>query len=155
MTDSDVEVLNKVLEEESGGKPYIVETRHGTITYEMRRAARQRRHEFIDSLPDELVDYMQSQADEKRDQIDASEISSLDDISEVEPDDAPTDAAMTADAVAAMEEFIVEHLNHSKITDGETRDLLEYWPDKQFFATSFLILAISGETEGIEGFRTE
>lgn len=154
MTD-DVEVLNKVLEEESGGKPYIVETRHGTIEYEMRRVSRTRRHEFIETLPDELVSYMQSKADDKRSQMDVDEISSLDDISNAEPDDAPPDTAMTVEAVEEMEDLIVESLTHSKITDGETRDLLELWPDKQFFATSFLILAISSETEGVEGFRTE
>jgi len=154
MTD-DVEVLNKVLEEESGGKPYIVETRHGTIEYEMHRVSRTRRHEFIETLPDELVEYMQSKADDKRSQIDMSEISSLDDISAAEPDDAPADTAMTKEAVEEMEDLIVEALHHPSITDGETRDLLELWPDKQFFATSFLILAISSETEGVEGFRTE
>lgn len=154
MTD-DVEVLNKVLEEESGGKPYIVETKHGTITYEMHRVPRTRRHEFIESLPDELVEYMQSKADDTRSQIDTADISSLDDISAAEPDDAPTDTKLTKEAVEEMEDLIVEALEHSQITDRETRDLLEVWPDKQFFATSFLILAISSETEGVEGFRTE
>jgi|AntDeeMetageno51_2_1112566.scaffolds.fasta_scaffold00386_11 hypothetical protein len=154
MTD-DVEVLNKVLEEESGGKPYIIETQHGTIEYELHRVSRTRRHEFIEALPDELVEYMQSKADDKRSQIDTSEISSLDDISSAEPDDAPSDTAMTKEAVEEMEDLIVEALNHDSITDHETRDLLELWPDKQFFATSFLILAISSETEGVEGFRTE
>jgi hypothetical protein len=154
MTD-DVEVLHKVLEEESSGKPYIVETRHGNIEFEISRVSRTRRHEFIDALPDELVEYMQSQADEQREQADVSEISSLDDISDAEPDDAPTDATLTKEAVEEMEDLIVEAFEHDRITDTELRELLEVWPDEQFFATSFLILAISSETEGVEGFRVD
>lgn len=156
MTD-DVEVLNKVLEEESGGKPYIVETTHGTITYEVHRVSRSRRFEFIESLPDELVDAMKEQANDQREKMDVNEISSLDDISKAEPDDddLPDDTAMTKDAVEEMEDLIVEAFSHSQITDRETRDLLDRWPDQQFFATAFLILAISSETEGVQGFRID
>lgn len=150
----DVEVLNKVLEEPEE-KPYIVETKHGTIEYEIVRAARTRRHAFIDSLPDELVEYMQEQADEQKEQMDIDEISSLDDLSKAEPDDAPSDAALTKEAVEEMESFIAEHLDHPQITERETRDLMERWPDEQFFATSFIILAVSSESEGVEGFRLE
>lgn len=151
---SDVEVLNKVLEEPER-KPYIIETKHGTIEYEIRRASRTRRHAFIDALPDELVEYMNEQASEQRDQIDVDDISSLDDLSKAEPDDAPSDTMLTEGSVQEMEEFIVEHLEHSQISNSETRDLMELWPDEQFFATSFLILAVSSESDSVKDFRVE
>lgn len=154
MTD-DVDVLNKVLEDESGGKPYVVETKHGEIEFEMHRVSRARRQDFISSLPEELVEYMQEQAQEQRRDRDVTDISSLDDISDAEPDEAPSDAIFTGDAVREMEDLIVESLNHSSITDGEIRDFLDLWSDKQFYATTFLIVGISGESDGVESFRTE
>lgn len=152
--ESDVEVLNKVLEEPEQ-KPYIVDTKHGTIEFEIVRAARTRRHAFIDSLPDELVEYMNEKASQQRGDLEVDEISDLDDLSEAEPEDAPSDTMLTENAVREMEDFIIEHLTHSQITNSEMRDFMELWPDKQFFATSFLILAVSSETEGVEDFRLE
>ena len=152
--DSDVETLNKVLEEPER-KDYIIDTAHGTITYEIVRASRTRRHGFIDSLPDELTEYMNEKASDTREDLDVDEISGLDDISDAEPDDAPSDAIMTQNAVEEMEDFILEHLDHPQISRVETKDFMEQWPDKQFFATSFLILAISGESEGVEEFRVD
>jgi len=153
--DSDVEVLNKVLEDESNTKDYIVETDHGTITFSMERASRTRRHAFIDALPDSLVEFMNEKARDRREDLDVNEISSLDDLSEAEPEDAPSDTEMTEEAVAEMEEFIVEHLQHNQITNSELRDFMEHWPDRQFFATSFLILGISGESGGVADFRLD
>jgi len=154
MTD-DVEVLNKVLEDESGGKDYTVVTKHGEITYEMHRVSRVERQDFIDHLPDELVQYMREKANEKRNEKGVTEISSLDDISEAEPDEAPEDSEIDGDTIERMEDLIVESFQHDQITDRETRDFLEAWPDQQFYATSFLILAISSESEGVETFRVD
>jgi len=86
---------------------------------------------------------------------DVDDISSLDDLSKAEPDDAPSDTMLTEESVQEMEEFIVEHLEHSQISNSETRDLMELWPDEQFFATSFLILAVSSESDSVKDFRVE
>lgn len=155
MPNNDVEVLDKVLEEASSGRDYTVETEHGEIDFEMGRVTRARRQEFIESLPQEIVEFMNQGADKKKEEHDVDELSSLDDIEDAEPDDAPPGTVMTADAVREMQELIVESLEHDDITAGELRDFMELWSDRQFYATSFLIVAISGEAQGVEGFRTE
>jgi len=154
MPDRDIDVLNKVLEESNDTK-YIVETRHGTIEFEVRRANRSRRFGFIDSLPDELVEHMESQEEDQREQMDVDQFSDLDNLAEAEPDESPSTAIFTKSAVEEMAEFIVEHLVHDDITDHELHDFMERWPDEQFFATSFLILAHSSEADGVKDFRVE
>jgi len=155
MPSDDVEVLDKVFEDAQGGHDYIVETPHGDITWEMHRVSRSRRQEFTNALPDELVNYMQDQADEKRDEHGVDELSSLDDIQEAEPDEAPPTSILGPDDVQRFEDLIVESFDHAKITDGELRDFLELWGDDQFYATGFLVVAISAEAEGVTDFRTD
>ncbi|MDY6779615.1 MAG: hypothetical protein SV760_03515 [Halobacteria archaeon] len=154
----DVEVFNKVVSDELD-QDYVIETPHGTITYSIVRPDRSRRFEFIESLPDELVEMMmeQDQAQRREANVDEAveQLTDLDDLSEAEPDQEVNPKAMTKDAVDEMEDFIVEHFRHDQLTDRETRELLEYWPDEQFFATSYLILAIAADTEGVSDFRLE
>jgi|APHM01.1.fsa_nt_gi hypothetical protein len=89
----DVEVLDKVLEESTGGREYIVETKHGDITFTMNRVSRVRRQDFLSSLPDALVDAMAKQEDEQTEDLDVEELSDLDEIQDGQPEEVPSDAS--------------------------------------------------------------
>lgn len=153
--ESDVDVLDKVFEEGTEGYDYTVETKHGTITYEMNRVPRARRQAFVSSLPDKLVDYMSDQEDETKEELDVDELSELEDIERAEPDEAPPMNVLGREEVNEFEELILDSFDHDQITPGETRDFFDYWSDRQFYATAFLIIAISADDDGVTGFRTE
>lgn len=151
----DVEVLDKVLEESTGGRDYIVETQHGDITFSMSRVSRVRRQEFLSALPDGLVDAMADQEDEQTEDLDVEELSDLDEIQDGQPDDVPSDAVVGPDEVDEFQSLILDSFDHPNITDHELAELMEYWSDEMFYGTAFLIVSFSADTEGVDGFRTE
>lgn len=154
MPQEDTKVLDSVLNSASDGYPFVVDCgRHGDIEFEMTRVPRQRRQGFIEDLPEELVEYMQDQADEREQDI--ADVESMDDISDAAPDDAPSDSMIGKAEVQMMENLIVESFEHPSIVGSELRDLMELWPDKMFYSTTFLILGISGESHGVEGFQID
>jgi len=153
----DVDVLDKVFENSTDGREYTVETEHGTITYQMNRVPRTRRQDFLSRIPQELVDHMEEQEEQKREELDVDEISELDDIEKAEPDESesPPMSVLDGEDVREFESLILDSFEHGTITPQETRDFFDYWSDRQFYATAFLIVAISADDEGVEGFRTE
>jgi hypothetical protein len=151
----DVDVLDKVFEEGTSGRDYHVETRHGDLTFELHRVSRARRQEFVSSLPDELVEFMAEQEQETQRDLDVDELGDLDDIDDARPDDAPPMSVMGGAEVDMFGDLIVEALDHPKITDRELREFLDYWSDQMFYATGFLVIALSAESEGVDSFRTE
>lgn len=153
----DVDVLDKVFENSTDGREYAVDTKHGTITYQMHRVPRTRRQDFLSAIPQEIVDHMEDQEEQKREELDVDEISELDDIEKAEPDESESPAMSVLDGedVREFESLILDSFDHEKITPQETREFFDYWSDKQFYATAFLIVAISADDDGVEGFRTE
>jgi|APHM01.1.fsa_nt_gi hypothetical protein len=154
-TQSDVDVLDKVFEAGTDAYDYVIETAHGTITYDMTRVSRVRRQEFLSALPEDLIEFMQQQENEKQDDLDVEELSDLDRVQDAEPDETPPMSVIGAAEVREFESLILDSLQHPKITENETRELMDRWSDEQFYATAFLIVAISAETSGVESFRTE
>lgn len=154
MAEDDVDVLDSVLSDAAGGYDFEIDCgSHGTITYEMTRVPRTRRQEFISNLPDELVEYMMEQADEQ--DISPETLESMDSIDEAAPDDAPPASVLGRDEIELMESLILDSLQHDRITSSETEELMNLWPDEMFYAVTFLIVAVSGEGHGVEGFHAD
>jgi hypothetical protein len=153
--ENDVDVLDKVFEEGTSGHDYVVETEHGPITFELHRVSRARRQEFVASLPDELVEFMAEQEQEQERDLDVDDLSDLDEISDAKPDDAPPLSVMGREEVTEFADLIVEALDHPKITDRELREFMDFWSDEMFYATGFIVVSLSAESEGVDSFRTE
>lgn len=152
---SDVDTLDKVFEEGTDGRDYTIETEHGTIEYELHRVSRARRQEFLNSLPDELIEFMEKQEREKKSEFDVDELSELEDIDQAKPDESPPMNSLGRRHIEEFEDLIIDALDHPQITDRETRDFFDYWSDKMFYTTAFLIIGISADDDGVDGFRTE
>lgn len=153
----DVDVLDKVFENSTDGREYTVDTEYGSITYQMHRVPRTRRQDFLNSLPDEITEFMENQEEQKREEFDVDELSELDDIEKARPDDSesPPLSVLDGDDIREFEDLILDSFEHESITDQETREFFDHWSDKQFYGTTFLIVGISADDDGVDGFRTE
>lgn len=157
MTKSDAEIQQELLQDANEGKPLTLVTEAGDLELELTRVSRTTKQAALRSLPDAMLKQMDEKSDEDEDtDFDISDLENLDDLSESNPDEFDPDAVMPPETVEQFYELIEESLQSNTLADVEIRGLFEEAvPDDMFYAICFIIIAYSGEMDGVKRFRTE